>query len=200
MFKTSTPAYWCCQVAGWGLVWGTLKLNGYYGSVDQHRVLITISSGLLATHALRTIVRRYLPPTPSFRKEGLRLIGAIIFTTGLVTALRCLGHYFFTEYDGIYTPDKVFVIITDSLLFVIPWMLIYWFYRLVVYNRTQARERRRLEWRLREMQTHAGESGVTMEDLMKEIGHITALIDENPARARSEITSFSRLLREGYLA
>ena len=38
-----------------------------------------------------------------------------------------------------------------------------------------------------------------MEGLMDEIGHIVRLIDENPARARSEITAFSRLLREGYL-
>jgi hypothetical protein len=78
-------------------------------------------------------------------------------------------------------------------------MLIYWGYRLVIRNRAQALERHRLEWRLREMQTRAGESGITMDGLMEEISRIVALIDENPARARSEITVFSRLLREGYL-
>ena len=38
-----------------------------------------------------------------------------------------------------------------------------------------------------------------MDGLMEEIGRILALIDENPSGARSEITAFSRLLREGYL-
>ena len=174
-------------------------LNGYFYYVTQGKVLITCGSGLLATHLLRTFVRRYLPPTQSFRKESLRLLLAIIVTTGLATIFRCLGLYYFTEYHGILTSFKVLVIIIYSLLLVTPWMLIYWFYRLVVYNRAQTLKRRRLEWRLREMQTHTSGSEVTMEDIMEEVNRIVALIDENPARARSEITAFSRLLREGHL-
>ena len=199
MFKTSTFAYWCCQIAGWGFVWGFLVLNNRVFHPGEVSILMRCGSGLLATHALRTLLRRYLHPAQSLRKEGLWLLLAIICTTALFAALRCVGLYYFTEFHGVLTFHKVLVLTIDSLLLVIPWTLIYWFYRLVVYNKTQALERRRLEWRLREMQIRAGESGVTMEELMDEIGRIMSLIDENPDGARREITAFSRLLREGYL-
>ena len=49
------------------------------------------------------------------------------------------------------------------------------------------------------MQTRAREAGISMEGLMDQIAGILPLIDDDPARARNEITAFSRLLREGYL-
>ena len=123
---------------------------------------------------------------------------AIICTAALATTLKCLSFYLFLEYYE-FKPYSVPAIFADTLIVIIPWVLIYWFYRAVVLDRARTRERRLLEWRLHEMQAHASESGITMQGLMDEIGHIVQLIDENPARARSEITAFSRLLREGYL-
>ncbi|HEV2479784.1 MAG TPA: hypothetical protein VGS79_08960 [Puia sp.] len=197
MFRTSTLAYWCCQAAGWGLAWGVLTLNQFYFNAKPEINLIICASGFLATHLLRTFIRRYLPPTPSFRKEGVRMILAMIFTTGLFTAFRYLGSYYLLHHHLDITSQVATYF--DDFLFILPWTLIYSGYRLVVRTRAQALERRRLEWRLREMQAHAGESEVTMEDLMEEVNRIVALIDENPESARSEITAFSRLLREGHL-
>ena len=166
----------------------------------MNRGTITCVAGLLGTHLLRTFLRRYARQTLSPPKEALRLLLAILFTTGVATAFKCLGFYFFEKYHGALTSYALFLLFpADYLLLIVPWTLIYWFYRFVTLNRVQTRERRRLEWRLKEMQTRAGESGITMEDLMEEIGRILALIDENPSRARNEITAFSRLLREGYL-
>jgi hypothetical protein len=198
MFKTSTLAYWCCQAAGWGFVWGILTMNGYISLARDHYVLHTCIPGFLATHLLRTCMHRFAPRTLTPPKEVLYLLLAIILTIGLATALKSLWLYYFVDYN--LTWYVVFLIFpADYLLLIIPWILIYWGYRLVIRARAQTVQRRRLEWRLREMQTHAAESEITMENLIDEVNRIVELIDENPARARSEITAFSRLLREGYL-
>lgn len=198
MFQASKFAYWCCQLAGWGLLWAAYLLNSYINHQGQNTILIICISGLLTTHLARIFIRRYLPPVASFRKEGVRLLLAIIATTSLTVAFRCFGFYLFLDYNE-FRPYNLPAIFTDTLIVIVPWMLIYWFYRLVIRDRARMLERRRLEWRLHEMQAHASESGVSMQGLMDEIGQIVKLIDENPARARSEITAFSRLLREGYL-
>jgi hypothetical protein len=202
MFKTSTFAYWCCQLVGWGLVGLIFKLNSLFSSSPNLKATtVTCVAGFLATHLLRTFLRSYVRRTLPFPKEGVRLLLAIFVTTGLATAFKCLGLYFFSEYDFLHlTSEKVFMVIpVDYLIVIVPWTLIYWFYRTAVRTTAQNLERRRLEWRLKEMQTRAGESGITMDGLMEEIGRILTLIDENPTRARNEITAFSRLLREGYL-
>lgn len=158
----------------------------------------TCIPGFLATHFLRTYMHRCARHALSLPKEGLYLLLGIILTTGLATALKCAGLYYFDDHT--LTCCMVFLSIPmDYLLLIIPWTLIYWGYRWVIRTRAQTLERRRLEWRLNEMQTHANGSEVTMEDLMAEVNRILALIDENPESARSEITAFSRLLREGYL-
>lgn len=198
MFKTSTLAYWCCQAAGWGLAWGILRMNGWINHSNTDAALNTCVPAFLATHLIRTYMHRFAPRALSLPKEGLYLLLAIILSTGLATAIRCIWLHYFIDYN--LTWYKVFIFIpTDYLLLIIPWTLIYWGYRLVIRTRAQTLERLRLEWRLKEMQAHAGESEITMEDLMEEVNRIVALIDENPARARNEITAFSRLLREGHL-
>lgn len=199
MFKTSTLAYWCCQAAGWGMAWGTLRLNSCLSyPVNPGITLYTCISGLIATHLLRVCLHRFASRALTLPKEGLYLLVSIILTTGLATALKCLALYYFID-DALSWYAVFLFIPLDYLLLIIPWTLIYWGCRLVARTRAQAIERHRLEWRLREMQTHAGESAITVEDLMAEVNRIVDLIDENPSRARSEITAFSRLLRESYL-
>jgi hypothetical protein len=200
MFKTSTFAYWCCQFAGWGLAWSIYVLNGFNYHTHTDKMTITCVSGFLATHLLRTFLRRYASQTLPFPQEGPRLLLAIFFTAGLATALKGMGLYFFEEYHGTLTSAKLFLLFpADYLLLIVPWTMIYFGYRFISQRRTQTIELRRLEWRLKEMQTRADKSAITVEDLMGEINHILALIDENPGRVRNEITAFSRLLRESYL-
>lgn len=199
MFKTSTFAYWCCQVAGWTAAWGVYALNSHYNHATSSIGTIVCVSGFLATHLLRTFMHRYARTILPFPKESIRLLLAIFFTTGLATAFKTLGFYYFRPYFEI-TPVKLFLLYpTDYLLLIVPWMLLYWGYRFVLRGRAQARERRRLEWRLQEMQTRARELGISMEGLMDEMGRILPLIEKDPASARNEITAFSRLLREAYL-
>jgi len=198
MFNTSTLAYWCCQAAGWGLAWGIYKMNGEISHWHSNIAPYTCIAGFLATHVLRTCMHRFAPRALTLPKEGLYLLLAIILTTGLATALKCVGLYYFDDRSVTWWGVFIFTP-TDYLILIIPWTLIYWGYRLVIRTRAQTLERRRLEWRLKEMQSHASGSEVTMEDLMAEVNRIVALIDENPESARSEITAFSRLLREGYL-
>lgn len=200
MFKTSTFAYWCCQVVGWGMAWGVMALNGVFHYSPYGKIAINCVAGFLATHLLRAFMRRYARQVLPFPKESIRLLLAIFFTTGLATVFKALGFYFFEEYHGVLTSSKLFLLFPmDYLLLIVPWTLFYWFYRFVVRSKVQDLERRRLEWRLSEMQDRARELGISMEGLMDKMGRILALIEEDPARARSEITAFSRLLREAYL-
>lgn len=173
-------------------------MNGEISHWHSNIAPYTCIAGFLATHVLRTCMHRFAPRALTLPKEGLYLLLAIILTTGLATALKCVGLYYFDDRSVTWWGVFIFTP-TDYLILIIPWTLIYWGYRLVIRTRAQTLERRRLEWRLKEMQSHASGSEVTMEDLMAEVNRIVALIDENPESARSEITAFSRLLREGYL-
>jgi two-component system, LytTR family, sensor kinase len=201
MFRTSTFAYWCCQVAGWTLTWGVYALNGFYYHQPHRIFTISCVSGFLATHLLRTFLRQYARPILPFPKESIRLLLAIFFTTGLATAFKSLGIYFFEPYHGPLTATKLFLLFpTDYLVLIVPWTLVYWGFRFALRSKAQALERQRLEWRMEEMKIRAGETGITLEGLMDKMGDILPLIEEDPARARNEITAFSRLLREAYLA
>lgn len=200
MFKHSARAYWSCQFIGWGLTWGMYDLNRLRGYVPGNKIAITCVCGLLATHLLRTAVHRYWQGELPIKKEAIRLTLATFFTAALAAVLRSLASRFFATYHVSLAPFPLLLMSSiDYLLLLVPWSLIYWGHRVIVRNRRQASELRRVHWQLEQMQTRAGELGISMERLMEEIGRIRPLIDENPARARSEITAFSRLLREGYL-
>ena len=97
MFNTSTLAYWCCQAAGWGLAWGIYKMNGEISHWHSNIAPYTCIAGFLATHVLRTCMHRFAPRALTLPKEGLYLLLAIILTTGLATALKCVGLYYFDD-------------------------------------------------------------------------------------------------------
>jgi hypothetical protein len=125
---------------------------------------------------------------------------AALFTSALAAILKGVGFYFFARYHGGVTPARLFLAFSEEYLFLVgPWTLIYWGHRVIVRNRQQAAELRRLHTQLEQMQTLAGELGISVDGLLEETRRIARLIDENPGQARIAITAFSRLLREGYL-
>jgi hypothetical protein len=199
MVKHSALAYWSCQFAGWALTWGLYNLNRLLGHVAGHQVAMTCVCGFLATHVLRMVMHRYGQRMLPLKNEAIRLTLATFLTATLAAILRVLAIYFFVTHYASLTSLRLLRSSMDCVLLIAPWSLIYWGHRIIIQNRQQSSELRRLHWQLEQMQTRAGELGISMDRLMEEIGRIRPMIDENPARARSEITAFSRLLREGYL-
>jgi hypothetical protein len=199
MFKQSTFAYWSCQFIGWGLIWGIYNLNSLNGYAVGRSFAMTCACGFLATHVLRMVMHRYGRRMLPLKTEAIRLILATFFTAALAAILRVLAIYFFVTHYASSTPLRLLKSSMDYVLLVAPWALLYWGHRVMVRNTQQASELRRLHWQLEQMQTRASELGISMDQLLVEIGRIKPLIDENPSQARSEITAFSRLLREGYL-
>lgn len=199
MFKHSTRSYWSCQFIGWGLTWGIYNLNSRNGYPVGHSITSTCICGLLATHVLRMVMHRYGQRMLPLKKEAIRLTLATFSTAALAAILRILTLYFFVTHYTSSIPFRLLRSSMDYVLLIAPWTLIYWGHRAILRNRRQANEQRRLHWQLEQMQTRAGELGISMDQLIEEIGRIRPLIDENPTRARSQITAFSRLLREGYL-
>jgi hypothetical protein len=60
------------------------------------------------------------------------------------------------------------------------------------------RRNRKLEMRVREMERRSDEA-TSMETMMETLGRIQRSIEEDPDRCKAEITTFSKLLWEGYL-
>src|SRR5689334_7430731 len=100
MLSRSYKYYWWCQIAGWGFVWLSMIFFAY--TFDQKltdvfikRVSLVAISGIITTHALRAIIKRYNWLLQPIEKILPRLLIAIIVSSIVCSLLVIAGIEFF---------------------------------------------------------------------------------------------------------
>jgi len=83
----------------------------------------------------------------------------------------------------------------DNGLFIIPWVIIYYFYHYIEKSRKQEVDTLKLESLVKELELKTIKSHINPHFIFNALNGIRALIDENPGRARQAITELSNLLR-----
>jgi len=197
--------YWFCQIAGWGMV-GLIMLFFaifYQVSISNDvllaRIVIVCGVGMVVTHLLRMFMKWKGWIMQSVERVIPKLIIAVIITS-LVFSLLVLGlNYSFNlnvengrklSFMAKLTGETV-----DNGLFILPWVLIYYFYHFIAKSRRQQMDTLQLESLIKELELKTIKAHINPHFIFNSLNSIRALIDENPSRARTAITELSNILR-----
>lgn len=209
MPKNASGYYWWCQIGGWGFM--ALVMLLFFPTINNQPITnklivhfgLVVLSGILATHLFRELIRRAgwlsLPIEKAFPKL---LIG--VFLTCVADSLIRMG--LIDALDITFTKRKIdfmtrlLATTLESGLLIIPWTLIYYFYHYIDKSRKQQLDTLKLEAAVKELELKTIKSHINPHFIFNALNSIRALVDENPARARTAITELSNILRSSMQA
>jgi two-component system LytT family sensor kinase len=208
--------YWIFQAAGWGSFalintffaysFGTLK-DWHATETFFGRLSIYLSIGMLTTMTMRYCIIRLNVLQRGFDRQVAQFllmtfcfsfVAAFIYMRGL----QVFG--WFTPKEKFYLDKNVFLLILDGAfsyfwLFFI-WNLIYFMYHYVSKSRKQQMDTLQLETLVKELELQTIKAHINPHFIFNALNSIRALIDENPARARTAVTELSNILRSSLKA
>jgi two-component system, LytTR family, sensor kinase len=166
-------------------------------------ILFFVLAGILSTHVLRYFVKRNNWLLLPIEKILLRL-GIAVILTSLLYSLLLMGLNQLFELskssNNIQFSSRLFANILNISIFIIPWVLIYYFYHYIEKSRRQQVDTLKLEALVKELELKTIKSHINPHFIFNALNSIRALIDENPSRARNAITELSNILRSSMQA
>jgi sensor histidine kinase YesM len=197
--------YWLLQLAGWGFV-GLVMLffaHAYKVEISQKKLLgriaIVFISGITVTHVLRLIIKWRGWMQQSVERVIPKMVVAMIISS-MVFSLIVLKAI---DYFGLGTESarqlsfwaKLVGSTVDNGLFILPWVLIYYFYHFFQKSRRQQLDALKMESLIKELELQTIKAHINPHFIFNSLNSIRALVDENPQRARAAITELSNILR-----
>ena len=197
--------YWLLQLAGWGFV-GLVMIffaHAYKVNISTERLLgrisIVIVSGILVTHILRSVIKWRGWMQQSVERVIPKMVLAMIIASTLFS-LIVLKTY---DYLGLGSESsrqlsfwaKLAGSTVDNGLFILPWVLIYYFYHFFQKSRRQQVDALKMESLIKELELKTIKAHINPHFIFNSLNSIRALVDENPQRARAAITELSNILR-----
>ena len=191
---------------GWGFVWVSMILFAYtyerqLTSFFLKRATIVPISGIIATHLLREVIKRYSWLLQPIKKEFPRLLVAVVVSC-VFCSLICMGgeELFHLGIGKMGFTTRLLTKILDNGLFIIPWFLIYYSYHYFENIRRQHERTLKLKALVKELELKTIKPDVNPHFIFNALNSIRTLIDENPSRARKAITELSKILRTPFPA
>jgi sensor histidine kinase YesM len=197
--------YWILQLCGWGVV-GLLMIffaHVYKVKISPlilfARVTMVFSYGILTTHILRLFIKYHGWLILPVEKAIPRLIIAMIITSMINSLFILVTIASFHLYNdnsntvGFYARFLGSTI--DNGLYILPWVLIYYFYHFIEKSQRQQVDTLQLEALIKELELKTIKAHINPHFIFNSLNSIRALIDENPQRARRAITELSNILR-----
>lgn len=195
--------YWLCQIAGWTFVGLSYVFFAYtFGrkltTALFLRILIVVVMGILITHLLRWVIRQLgwlmQPIEKVLPKLLLAIIIASLTCSLLVVEISTYLNLYGTT-SQLNISSRLITNTVDIGLFIVPWVLIYYFYHYISKSRKQQLDTLKLEALVKELELKTIKSHINPHFIFNALNSIRALIDENPFRARNAITELSNILR-----
>ncbi len=206
--KKKLGAYWWCQIGGWtfySLAYMFLafvfdqKISGLFAQ----RLGLSVLLGFLITDVFRITIHRFkmFPPLSGSQWIKLFLIVAIVCVT------YSLIYSSFVEWFQLYDPNMkttvqkrfIFDLFYDAPI-IISWVAIYYVWHYIEANRRGNLDKVRLESLVKELELKTIKAHINPHFIFNALNSIRALVDENPARARTAITALSNILRSSMKA
>jgi signal transduction histidine kinase len=194
--KRST-LYWLLQVLGWG---SFAFVNVFFASLSkgisplQTWAFVALAAFyLLSTHTFRLLIKSY----DWFHIGIIRLIAQVLVGVGLLAISNVLAQVLINLAFGTLNPGfdfRALVISVNlfvSFLYYGFWVLLYFvFHFLDNYNTTL-----RYEAKINEIRLNHLKSQLNPHFIFNALNSVRALVDEDPAKAKSAITQISNMLR-----
>lgn len=202
--------YWLFQVGGWGFIGLVMLFFAHAWNLDIStkrllgRIAVVFTAGILTTHILRLIIKWRGWLMQSIEKVIPKMIIAMIITSSIYS-LIILGafNYFNLSNETSQTLNfwsKWLGSTVENGLFILPWLLIYYFYHFIEKSRKQQLDTLQLESLIKELELKTIKAHINPHFIFNSLNSIRALVDENPQRARDGITELSNILRSSMQA
>src|SRR4029079_1347808 len=208
MLRKNYKYYWWCQLAGWGFVWLSMIFFAY--TFDQKLTLVWLKrislvpfAGILTTHLLREVIKRYNWLLQPIEKILPKLLIAVVASSIFCSLIQITGVQLFeltTANRKLDFSTRLLASTLDNGLLIVPWLLIYYSYHYVEKSRRQQVGTLKLEALVKELELKTIKSHINPHFIFNALNSIRALIDENPGRARTAITELSNILRSSMQA
>ena len=199
--------YWWCQIGGWGIVGLSILFYAYTfleAIPDDYlkKILIVMASGITSTHLLRFFIKRNNWLMLAVEKVFLKLAVAVILTSVLFSLLVMGGNELFDleVRRNLDFSTRLFANFLNIGIYIIPWVLLYYFYHYMSKSRRQQLDTHKLEALVKELELKTIKSHINPHFIFNALNSVRALIDENPERARTAITELSNILRSSMQA
>lgn len=203
--------YWICQLGGWGFyvllyTFYYFTINYYYSDYPYyfHTVFCEAGTGLAISHLMRTVIRESkLLDLNIFRQiiwmAIITLVFGLIYSSVVVTIEGWMGWEpaYFAGTSFLYKWART--ALGGGLFFTI-WSLIYLTYHYVLSTQEQMLNQVKMEALVKELELKTIKAHINPHFIFNALNSIRALIEENPARARTAITELSNLLRSSMSA
>jgi two-component system, LytTR family, sensor kinase len=205
--------YWMCQLGGWG-AWFATSAFFYFSFSDPSKekeplqylliLSIIIVSGILFSHLMRIAIKEYnlleMPVQKQLISFGLVIvIFSFTYSCFYVSIIKLLGIHLKNEYK-ISLFGKIIANTISNFFVLLMWNLIYYIYHYVERNRKQELNTLKLQSMVKELELKTIKSHINPHFIFNALNSIRALVDENPARARTAITELSNILRSSMQA
>jgi two-component system, LytTR family, sensor kinase len=197
--------YWLFQVCGWGFVGLVMIFFAHVYNVTistdvlLSRIAIVFIAGILTTHVLRLIIKWRGWLMQSIEKVIPKMIIATVITSTIFSliVLGAVDLFRLSTETGhkLNFAAKLFGSTVDNGLFILPWLLIYYFYHFIEKSRKQQMDTLQLESLIKELELKTIKAHINPHFIFNSLNSIRALVDENPQRARKAVTELSNILR-----
>lgn len=208
MIKNNST-YWMCQIGGWGMnfaIFTFFYLTLSIRHIDHFFIIITINVllGLLFSHLMRIVIKEY-----QFLKQPIqKQIGYFTFATILFSILYACTDVAIEKVCNLGQKDSPEISIINEItrtainnfFYLFIWNLFYFIYHYVERNRKQELHTFKLQATVKELELKTIKSHINPHFIFNALNSIRALVDENPARARTSITELSNILRSSMQA
>jgi sensor histidine kinase YesM len=195
--------YWWCQLIGWSAnIALSIFFVSNFGKPDNlyyASLFITCLLGLFITHVMRHCIFYLRVMEKPVKKQILSFI-LLTFAFSIVLGVISESIDYLIGYNPErlqkYTrAERLFLSSFNSLWLILIWNLIYYLYHYVESNRRQQLDTLRLEAIVKSLELQTIKSHINPHFIFNSLNSIRALVDENPARARTAITELSNILR-----
>jgi sensor histidine kinase YesM len=197
------------QLAGWGLfalinVFFALLFNSYEANILQ-RILFFMEVGIIFSHFMREVIRRSALLMKDLRQQILTfLLLTVAFSFFITCVASPFEHIFQLRVNAEGKPVSYLSLFITNLISFIPllliWNAIYFMYHFVMKTRKQEMDTIKLEALVRQLELNTIKAHINPHFIFNALNGIRALVDENPAEARTAITRLSNILRSSLTA
>ncbi|MBI5857648.1 MAG: histidine kinase [Sphingobacteriales bacterium] len=202
--------YWILQVSGWGLVGVIMWFFAHTYQVDISgsklikRIAVVFVSGILVTHLLRIVIKQGGWMMQPIEKVIPKLALGIVMTSMLFSfiVLEAIAFFKLSIENGknISYLRKLAGYTIDNSMFILPWVLIYYFYHFFQKSRKQQMDTLKMESLIKELELKTIKAHINPHFIFNSLNSIRALVVENPERARAAVTELSNILRSSMQA
>ena len=196
--------YWVFQFGGWGLfalinIFFSIVFK-QYDEVAFQRIVFYTEAGIIISHLMRETVQITGIMLKPIKQQ---IVSFVLFTLifGFVTA--CVVSPFESIYNLRFTNtgERVpyFSLLLSNYILLLPlflfWNAFYFIYHFIVKMRKQELDTIKLDALVRKLELETIKAHINPHFIFNSLNSIRALVDEDPARARTAITQMSNILR-----